>query len=256
MVRLTEAVERPDEQCLGVDRRLLDHGWLVSDRVGNLLGDRARAPPLPPSGSSATSSDSSSPSAGLALCVLGARRTPACARGGPTDERTPAISAGVRRCPRRWPRPPRRPRPPRAPRPSRALDHLGRLDLLVPLGLAPARRLGLDDLMHRLRNDDRVAVRVTCVPHPDGSSRTVPLACSPSQATVVSGSSLVILISPNSPRWRASDCATLHSAHSSGGDLTRVRLALCSSVMVGISIGGGGLLSAAELCSSRPERGR
>ena len=33
----------------------------------------------------------------------------------------------------------------------------------------------------------------------------MPLACSPSQATAVSGSSLVILISPNSPRWRASD---------------------------------------------------
>ena len=91
-----------------------------------------------------------------------------------------------------------------------------------------------------------VAVSVTCVPQPDGSSRTVPLACSPSQATVVSGSSLVILISPNSPRWRANDCATLHSAHSSGGDFTIVRLALCSSVMVEISIGGEGLLSAAR----------
>src|SRR5207302_7034023 len=76
------------------------------------------------------------------------------------------------------------------------------------------------------------AVRVTRVPQPDGSSRTVPLASSPSQATAVSGSSLVIRISPNDPaRWRARDSATLHSAHSSGGDLTKVRLASCSFVM-------------------------
>src|SRR5207248_5066679 len=70
------------------------------------------------------------------------------------------------------------------------------------------------------------AVRITRVPHPDGSSLTVPLARSPSQATVVSGSSLVILISPNLSRWRCSDCASLHSAHSSGGDLSSVRLAV------------------------------
>src|SRR5207302_4706631 len=45
------------------------------------------------------------------------------------------------------------------------------------------------------------AVIVTFVPHPEGSSRTVPLTCSPSQATVVSGSSLLIRISPTaSPR--------------------------------------------------------
>ena len=47
------------------------------------------------------------------------------------------------------------------------------------------------------------AVNVTEVPHPAGASSTVPLARSPSQATVVSGSSRVIVISPTSPRWRA-----------------------------------------------------
>ncbi len=73
------------------------------------------------------------------------------------------------------------------------------------------------------------AVRTTRVPHPDGSSRTVPLTRSPSQATAVSGSSLVILISPKDPRkWRVNDDGSLHSAQSSGGDLTRVRLALYS----------------------------
>ena len=69
-----------------------------------------------------------------------------------------------------------------------------------------------------------VRVSVTRVPHPDGSSLTVPLAAAPSQATAVSGSSLVIRISPNAPRCRASDAASLHSDHSSGVDLTSVRL--------------------------------
>ncbi len=67
-------------------------------------------------------------------------------------------------------------------------------------------------------------VRVTRVPHPEVSSFTVPLAAAPSQATAVSGSSLVMRISPNAPRCRASDAASLHSAHSSGADLTSVRL--------------------------------
>ena len=67
------------------------------------------------------------------------------------------------------------------------------------------------------------AVSVTLVPHPAGASLTVPLACSPSQATVVSGSNRVIVISPTSPRWRASDAASLTSAHSSGGDFTSRR---------------------------------
>ena len=75
-------------------------------------------------------------------------------------------------------------------------------------------------------------VRMTFVPQPDGSIRTVPRARSPSQATAVSGSSLVIRISPNWSRWRASEAASLHSAHNSGGDLTSVRLATCS-VMAG-----------------------
>ena len=51
----------------------------------------------------------------------------------------------------------------------------------------------------------------------------MPLARSPSQATVVSGSSRVILISPISPRCFASDAASLTSAHSSGGDFTNRR---------------------------------
>ena len=84
------------------------------------------------------------------------------------------------------------------------------------------------------------AVRITFVPHPEGSSRTVPLASSPSQATAVSGSSLVIRISPKEPfRWRASASALLHSAHSSGGDLTRVRLASCSVMPRGFVRPGG-----------------
>ena len=45
-----------------------------------------------------------------------------------------------------------------------------------------------------------LAVRNTLVPHPAGSSRTVPRAALPSQATAVSGSSLVMRISPNWPR--------------------------------------------------------
>ena len=94
------------------------------------------------------------------------------------------------------------------------------------------RRLAGSDLdvalrRPRIRAVPSCAVRITRVPHPDGSSRTVPLTCSPSQATAVSGSSLVILISPNWPRWRPSDAASLHSAHNSGGDLTSVRLASC-----------------------------
>ena len=70
------------------------------------------------------------------------------------------------------------------------------------------------------------AVMVTFVPHPVGSSSTVPLAFSPSQATVVSGSARVILISPNSPRWRSRPSTSLSSVQSSGGDLTSVLLTL------------------------------
>ena len=80
-----------------------------------------------------------------------------------------------------------------------------------------------------------LTVRVTRVPHPDDSSRTVPLAAAPSQATAVSGSSLVMRISPNAPRCRASDAASLHSAHSSGADLTSVRLLWCSVMTSGFA---------------------
>ena len=74
------------------------------------------------------------------------------------------------------------------------------------------------------------AVSVTFVPHPDASISTVPLARSPSQATVCSGSSRLILISPISPRWRARLSTSLTSFHSSGGDLTRVRFTLRSVI--------------------------
>src|SRR3954470_24292562 len=76
------------------------------------------------------------------------------------------------------------------------------------------------------------AVKVTVVPQPDGSSETVPVARSPSQATVCSGSTRGILISPSSPRCRASASTSLSSPHSSGGDLTRVRLAVRSLIAV------------------------
>src|SRR5205085_1349900 len=46
----------------------------------------------------------------------------------------------------------------------------------------------------------------------------------PSQATIVSGSTRVIEISPNSPRRRARDSGSLTSAQSSGWDLTSRRL--------------------------------
>src|SRR6185437_9198593 len=80
-----------------------------------------------------------------------------------------------------------------------------------------------------------LTVRVTRVPHPEVSSFTVPLAAAPSQATAVSGSSLVMRISPNAPRCRASDAASLHSAHSSGADLTSVRLLWCSVMPSGFA---------------------
>src|SRR3954467_12062541 len=83
------------------------------------------------------------------------------------------------------------------------------------------------------------AVKVTGVPQPDGSSETVPVARSPSQATVCSGSTRVILISPSSPRCRASASTSLSSPHSSGGDLTRVRLAVRSLIAVEFERGGG-----------------
>ena len=74
------------------------------------------------------------------------------------------------------------------------------------------------------------ACRVTFVPHPEGSIETVPLACSPSQATVCSGSSFVILISPKAPRCLARPSTSLSSSQSSGGDLTRVRFAVRSGI--------------------------
>ncbi len=116
------------------------------------------------------------------------------------------------------------------------------------------RRLGLTDDTELIDTRDARsseaawAVSTTRVPHPDGSSRTVPLARSPSQATAVSGSSLVMRISPNWPRWRASDAASLHSAHNSGGDLTRVRLASCS-VMALVSPGRARLLPRPKLAT-------
>src|SRR4029453_4998504 len=74
------------------------------------------------------------------------------------------------------------------------------------------------------------ACSVTLVPQPEGSIETVPLACSPSQATVCSGSSLVILISPKASRCLARRSTSLSSSHSSGGDLTRVRFAVRSGI--------------------------
>ncbi len=74
-----------------------------------------------------------------------------------------------------------------------------------------------------------VAVRTTVVPHPAGASSTVPLARSPSQATVVSGSTRVMRISPNSERCLRRVSSLLTSAHNSGGDFTRRRCAVdCS----------------------------
>ena len=78
-----------------------------------------------------------------------------------------------------------------------------------------------------------VAVSMTCVPQPVGVSSTVPLARSPSQATVVSGVTRVMRISPNCARWRPSESSLLSSAHSSGGDLTRRREAV-ECVMAGV----------------------
>ena len=72
-----------------------------------------------------------------------------------------------------------------------------------------------------------VAVSVTLVPQPEAESSTVPRAISPSHVTVVSGTSRVIRISPKAPRCRANASTSLISAHSSGGDLTRVRCACC-----------------------------
>ncbi len=63
------------------------------------------------------------------------------------------------------------------------------------------------------------------MPQPEDSISTLPLACSPSQTTFVSGSSRVMRISPNSPRWRASASASLSSFQSSGGDFTSRRCA-------------------------------
>jgi hypothetical protein len=68
-----------------------------------------------------------------------------------------------------------------------------------------------------------VTDRVTLVPHADGLICTRPVTSGASHSTVVSGTVLTILISPNSPRWLASEAGSLSSAQSSGGDLTRVR---------------------------------
>ena len=73
----------------------------------------------------------------------------------------------------------------------------------------------------------RVTDKVTFVPQPDCLSWTTPLTSPASHSTLVSGSVLVMRISPKSPRWRASASGLLSSVHSSGGDLTRVR---CTSV--------------------------
>ena len=108
----------------------------------------------------------------------------------------------------------------------------------------PRTWLGLDDLRLRLGFDDdldrlgsgsdtgstiaRLAESVTRVPQPEGLISTLPLVCAPSaasasQSTARSGSVRTMRISPSSPRWRASVAGSLSSAHSSGGDLTRVR---------------------------------
>ena len=74
------------------------------------------------------------------------------------------------------------------------------------------------------------AVRITRVPQPEASISTVPDASSPSQATVRSGSSLLIRMFPSSPMWRASRSTSLTSVQSSGGDFTRVRLTTRSPI--------------------------
>src|SRR4051794_24233137 len=69
------------------------------------------------------------------------------------------------------------------------------------------------------------ASSVTFVPQPAGSSTTRPQATSPSQATRDSPSQSTGRTSPNGSRWRASAVGSDNSAHSSGTDFTRVRLA-------------------------------
>ena len=94
------------------------------------------------------------------------------------------------------------------------------LRLGLGLGLGLRLRLGL-----RLGRPATSTVNVTWVPQPEDSSSTLPFARSPSQTTLVSGSSRVMRISPNSPRWRARAAASLSSVHSSGGDFTSRRCA-------------------------------
>jgi hypothetical protein len=69
----------------------------------------------------------------------------------------------------------------------------------------------------------RVTVSLTLVPQPEGLMTTLPLVSPACHSTRCSGSTRVMRISPNSPRWRARAAGSLISAHSSGGDLTSVR---------------------------------
>ena len=99
--------------------------------------------------------------------------------------------------------------------------------------------------------DVALTVSVTFVPQPEGVSSTRPVARSPSQTTVVSGSTRVILISPlSSPRWRPNVAGSLSSAHSSGGDLTSVRCACVSTMLPTVSPRGSRVLPASQ--RSRP----
>ena len=197
------------EDRLGFDDRL---GF--GRRTPARLAPRVRRPRAPvaraaaPAGTRTTGTDAGAPAAPLG-------RPP----GPAPDPRAPRVWA---RQPSRAPSlpPPRRPsRAPSLPPPRRPARPPPSARPLLPLRRPPPLATG-------------TAVRMTFVPQPDGSIRTVPRARSPSQATAVSGSSLVIRISPNWSRWRASEAASLHSAHNSGGDLTSVRLATCS-VMAG-----------------------
>ena len=103
------------------------------------------------------------------------------------------------------------------------------------------------------------AVNVTFVPQPEDSIKTVPLARSPSQTTALSGSSRVILISPNACRCRPSESGSLHCAHSSGADLTSVRVALRSLIAPGVRPSApdssklGGAPGAGTTCCGRPK---
>jgi len=89
-----------------------------------------------------------------------------------------------------------------------------RLDFHRWLGLG--RRLGRSELTGRRSASPFVAPPRCLQQHLAGGVAA-------SHSTVFSGSTWVMRISPSSPRWRAREAGSLSSAHSSGGDLTKVR---------------------------------